>query len=71
MPTAYMSKMSKEKNIPIAKLEKYWDKAKSLAKDSGHEDEFDYITGIFNKMIKEDEDHTISKYADFLGNQPR
>jgi hypothetical protein len=71
MPTAYISKMAKEKNIPVDKLEKYWDKAKSLAKDSGHEEEFDYITGIFKKMIKEDEESAVNRYSEFINEQSR
>jgi len=71
MPTAYISKMAKEKNIPVDKLEKYWDKAKSLAKDSGHEEKFDYITGIFKKMIKEDEESAVNRYSEFINEQSR
>lgn len=53
MPTNYIKKLSKEGKGSIADLEKKWDKAKKLASDEDHAEEFDYITGIFKKMIGE------------------
>ena len=53
MPTAYLKKVSKKKGISIDRAEELWDKAKKLAASQGHEDEYDYITGIFKKMIGE------------------
>lgn len=50
MPNSYLNKLSKDKKIPLSDLEKKWDKAKSLAKEEGHEEEWDYITAIFKKL---------------------
>lgn len=53
MPNAYIEKMADKKGKSVAELEKLWDKAKTLAADQGHSEEYDYITGIFKKMIGE------------------
>lgn len=53
MPNAYLQKLADKGKGSIDSLEKKWNKAKTLAKDQGHEDEYDYITGIFKKMIGE------------------
>jgi len=53
MPTPYLKKLVKAGKGSISELEKKWKKAKSIAAKSGHKDDFDYITGIFNKMIGE------------------
>ena len=52
MPAPLLKKYSKEYGIPLSRLEKLWKKAKSLAKSSGREDSWGYITGILKKMIK-------------------
>ena len=54
MPTAYVQKIAKEKGLNIDSLEKKWKKAKSVASDEGHEEEYDYIMGIFKRMIGEE-----------------
>lgn len=54
MPVNYIKKLSSEGKGSISDLEKKWDKAKELAKESGKEDNFGYITGIFKKMIGEE-----------------
>lgn len=53
MPNSYIKKLADEGKGSIEELEKKWDKAKTLAADEGHEEEYDYITGIFKKMIGE------------------
>lgn len=53
MPNAYIKKLADEGKGTVADLEKKWDKAKALAADEGHKEEYDYITGIFKKMIGE------------------
>jgi hypothetical protein len=60
MPTAYIKKLSDQGKGSVESLEKKWNHAKSLAKEAGHAEEFDYITGIFNKMIKESNDEKFS-----------
>jgi len=34
-----------------AEVEKLWDKAKKIAKESGREEDYAYITGILKKML--------------------
>lgn len=59
MPSAYVKKIaSKEKSINGKKLdmkevERRWNKAKKIASSEGHSNEWDYITGIFKKMVGE------------------
>lgn len=53
MPTAYIKKLADEGKGSIESLEKKWNHAKSLAKEAGHTEEFDYITGIFKKKLHE------------------
>lgn len=65
MPTAYIKKLSDEGKGSIQSLEKKWDHAKSIAKEAGHDEEFDYITGIFNKMIKESLNETKKKIGEY------
>ncbi len=55
MPQAYVAKLAKEHNISIDKAENYWDKAKVLSGKAGHPEDYDYITGIFKKMMGESE----------------
>ena len=52
MPIAYIEKISKDKNIPVKTLEGFWDEAKASAAKSDHAENYAYITGIFNNMIK-------------------
>lgn len=52
MPTAYIKKLAKQGKGTIQALEKKWDKAKKLAADQGHSGEYDYIVGIFQKMVR-------------------
>lgn len=53
MPVNYIKKLSSDGKGSIASLESKWDKAKTLAKEQGHEGDFAYVTGIFKKMIGE------------------
>jgi hypothetical protein len=54
MPNAYVKKVADQKGISVDKAESLWKKAKSVAEKEGHAGEYDYITGIFKKMIGED-----------------
>jgi len=55
MPQAYLLKISRECDIPIKKAEELWDKAKTIAKESGFiegtNEFYSYTTGILKKMI--------------------
>lgn len=52
MPTAYIKKLAAEGHGTVAELEKKWDAAKEIAKKADHEDDYAYITSIFQKMAK-------------------
>ena len=69
MPTPYIEKLAKEHNLPIDKVEDYWNKAKVLAGKSGHPEDYAYITGIVKKMVKESDDIAeISRIIDLQNN---
>ena len=53
MPTAYVKKLAKKHHTSISKAEGRWSRAKKAAAKQGHEDEYDYITGIFKHMMGE------------------
>lgn len=50
MPTPNLRSLAKQSGKSIETLEKYWDKAKKLAAEAGHKDNYDYITGITKRM---------------------
>lgn len=62
MPTPYIEKLAKEGKGTVKELEAKWDKAKKLAADQGHTDEYDYITGVFKKMVKANADEVQSAF---------
>lgn len=51
MPTAYIKTLSRSGKGSVAELEKKWDRAKELAEEEGHAENYAYVTGIFNRMI--------------------
>jgi hypothetical protein len=51
LPAPVLQGLAKQAGITLAKAEEYWDKAKKLAKDQGHEDDYAYIVGIVKKMM--------------------
>lgn len=57
MPTPYIQKLSKERGISVAKLEKKWDEAKKIAEEEyGNvlDDKFyAIVTSIFKRMVGE------------------
>lgn len=53
MPTAYIKKTAKKHHTTTKKAEQKWNKAKSIAKKQGQEDNYALITGIYKKMIGE------------------
>lgn len=50
MPTPALKSFAQQSGKSIETLEKYWDKAKKLAAEAGHKDDYDYITGITKRM---------------------
>ncbi len=53
MPSSYVSKIAKKKKVSVERAEHLWNKAKELAADQGKSEKWDYITGIFKRMIGE------------------
>lgn len=51
MPTSYIMTLSRSGKGSVPELEKKWERAKSLAEEEGHAEDYAYITGIFNRMI--------------------
>ncbi len=56
MSNTYIEKLAKEHDMSIKDVEVLWDKAKVLSGKAGHPKEYDYITGIFKKMMKESDE---------------
>lgn len=52
MPNSYLKKLAAEGHGTVAELEKKWDAAKAQAKKAGHDEDYGYITSIFQNMAK-------------------
>lgn len=50
MPTAYIRHLSSQGKGSIPELENKWDRAKALAEEQGHKDNYAYITKIFQNL---------------------
>ena len=53
MPTSLMKKVSDKCNMDMSKVEELWEKAKSQAKEQGHEEDWGYVTSIFKNMVSD------------------
>lgn len=53
MPTGYVKKLAKQHNKSTQAAEATWKKAKKAAMKAGHANEYDYVTGVFKKMMGE------------------
>lgn len=60
MPTPFLKKLSEEKDIPISRLEEYWDKAVEITekkfdmnKNDFESDQWAYVTGIVKNMAND------------------
>jgi len=51
MPAAVVKSLAKKAGVSVDKAEGLWSKAKAAASAQGHKDEFDYITGVFKRML--------------------
>jgi len=65
MPAAYVADLVKQGKGSKAALEKKWKRAKKIAADSGHAEEYDYIMGIFKKMIGEHDQSLTDRLMSF------
>jgi len=70
MPSNIIKSFAKKTNKSEAEVEKLWDKAKILAKDTAKKDNIEIdsgryyaiVTGILKKMLKIDENINISEF---------
>ena len=53
MPTPYVEKLAKKHGMSVDEAESEWKKAKKDAADSGHSDDYAYITQIFKSRMGE------------------
>lgn len=53
MPTGYVKKLAKQHSMSTKAAEGKWKKAKKAALKTGHAGEYDYVTGVFKKMMGE------------------
>lgn len=51
MPTITIRKRAREKGVSVMKSESEWEKAKKLAKKSGHAENWPYISSIYEKKM--------------------
>ena len=52
MPNAIIKSFAKKTKLSTQKIESLWNRAKSIAKKEGKEEEYDYIVGILKKSLK-------------------
>lgn len=67
MPTPYIEKLAKEGKGTVKELESKWNKAKKIAADEGHAEEYDYITGVFQRMVKATKANADEVQSAFIG----
>lgn len=65
MPSSFVKKVAKEKDISVDEAEKKWDEAKEKAKEEGHGDDYAYVTAIFKKMVGMKENKFL-RFKDYL-----
>jgi hypothetical protein len=53
VPQAYVNKLAKKHGMGVSTAERRWNRAKSVAKSEGRDEDYAYITGIFKKMMNE------------------
>jgi len=51
MPAAVVDKVAKVCDISQEEAEEKWEKAKKLAEDEGHKEEYDYIMSIYKNLV--------------------
>lgn len=51
MPAPLVKSLAAKAGVSADEAEKRWDKAKARAKEQSREGEYDYVTGIFKRML--------------------
>ena len=52
MPAAVVKVLAKKAGTSKDRAERLWKKAKKAAEEQGRKDDYQYVTGIFKKMLK-------------------
>lgn len=74
MPNSYIKKLVDKGKGSEKELEKKWEKAKKLASDENHKDEYDYIMSIFKRMIGESirkRDSKMKTFKEYISEAPK
>ena len=66
MPSNIIKSFADKTGKSESEVEKLWDKAKEIADESNHKEDYDYIVGILKKMLKLNEDKM--RFRDLLEN---
>lgn len=67
MPNNIVQSFAKKSGKSIDQVEKLWQKAKAIAAEEGHVEDYAYITGILKKMLSiKEEQHYMKSYKDYI-----
>lgn len=69
MPNAFIEKIAKQKKVSKEKVEKYWKRAKKIAKDKFKKEDdayYAYTTGIFKRMMQLSSNANYRDFAETL-----
>jgi hypothetical protein len=66
MPSNIIKSFADKTGKTEKEVELLWDKAKEIAKEAGHEEDYDYIVGILKRMLKINE---FDSFKEFLAKQ--
>lgn len=53
MPTKTIKAMARKHGVPVKAAEALWEVAKAAAAREGHKEDWEYVMGIFNKLLFE------------------
>jgi len=71
MPASAVYSLAKRVGLSTAEAEKRWEMAKAAAEDQGHNNEYDYIMGVYKKMIGLDESQQLEEAVNILLEAPK
>lgn len=57
MPSPMIKSFADKSDMTEKEVEVLWDKAKTIAKENGKPEDYDYIVGILKKMLKLEESY--------------
>jgi len=63
MPNSIIKSFTKNSGKSLKEVEALWYKAKDIAKEEGHDEEYDYIVGILKRMLKLNEMKSFSEFV--------